>query len=124
MRQSIICERAFEFGCRILKLSERLWQRGPAARHIASELMGCGTSIGANAEEAQDGQTKADFIAKLSISRKEARETNYWLRMSLAIGAATKSEIQWELQEVGELRAMIVAAIKTARGSSSRGDGS
>jgi len=124
MAQSMICARAFDFGAKILKLSEQLWKRGPAARHIASELMGCGTSIGANAEEAQDGQTKADFIAKLSISRKEARETNYWLRMALAIGAATKSEIQWELKEVGELRAMIVAAIKTARGSSSRGDGS
>jgi len=84
--------------------------------------MGCGTSIGANAEEAQDGQTKADFIAKLSVSRKEARETAYWIRMALAKGVATKPEIEWELQEVGELRAMIVAAIKTARGSSSRGD--
>jgi four helix bundle protein len=77
MSDSIICSRAFEFGCRILKLAERLWNRGPAARHIATELMACGTSIGANAEEAQDGQTKPDFIAKLSISRKEARETRY-----------------------------------------------
>ena len=42
-------------------------------RHIASELAKCGTSIGANAEEAQDGQTKPDFIAKLAVSRKESR---------------------------------------------------
>src|SRR5215475_15403069 len=82
MSDSIICSRAFEFGCRILNLAERLWNRGPAARHIATELMGCGTSIGANAEEAQDEQTKPDFIAKLSVSRKEARETGYWLRVA------------------------------------------
>jgi four helix bundle protein len=124
MAESIICTRAFEFGWRILKLAEKLWDRGPAARHIAMQLMGCGTSIGANAEEAQDGQTKADFIAKLSVSRKEARETKYWLRMSLAIGVASNSEIEWELQEAGELRAMIVASIKTARGSTSRGSSS
>jgi four helix bundle protein len=82
---------------------------------------GCGTSIGANAEEAQDGQSKADFIAKLRVSRKEARETKYWLRVVIRIGAATAKEVEWELQEAGELRAMIVAAIKTARASSSRG---
>jgi hypothetical protein len=45
--------------------------------------MRCGTSIGSNAEEAQEGQSKADFIAKLSISRREARETSYWLRLAV-----------------------------------------
>src|SRR5438045_9314940 len=104
MAHSIICTRAFDFWVRILNLAEKLWDRGPAARHCAGQLMGCGTSIGANAEEAQDGQTKPDFIAKLSVSRKEARETKYWLRMTLAIGAASTSELEWELQEVGDLR--------------------
>jgi four helix bundle protein len=89
---------------------------------IATELMGCGTSVGANAEEAQDGQTKADFIAKLSISRKEARETGYWLRVAIRVEAASSKEVEWELREAGELRAMIVAAIRTARRSDSRGD--
>ena len=72
MSRSIICERAFEFALRILKLCERIWTRGPAARHIASELMRCAPSIGANAEEAQEGQSKADYIAKMSISSKES----------------------------------------------------
>ena len=121
MTESIICARAFEFGCRILKLAEKLWDRGPAARHVARQLMSCGTSIGANAEEAQDGQSKADFIAKLSVSRKEACETKYWLRVLVQIAAATSKEVEWELREAGELRAMIVAAIRTARQSSSRG---
>ena len=121
MADSIICVRAFEFACRILRLAEKLWDRGPAARHVAKQLMACGTSIGANAEEAQEAQTKPDFIAKLSVSRKEARETRYWLRVAVRIEATTSNEVAWELQEASELRAMIIAAIKTARASVSRG---
>ncbi len=67
---SIICDRAFEFASRLLKLCDRMHERGPSARHIANQVIRCGTSIGANAEEAQEGQTKADFIAKLSVSAK------------------------------------------------------
>jgi S23 ribosomal protein. len=121
MSESIICTRAFEFGCRVMQLSERLWDRGPAARHIASELMRCGPSVGANAEEAQDGQTKPDFVAKMAISRKESRESRYWLRLAVKLGKVKAEEVEWELKEAGELRAMIVAAIKTAQASPSRG---
>jgi four helix bundle protein len=118
--QSVICDRAFEFACRILKLCSSLWERGPTARHIALQLIKCGTSIGANAEEAQDGQSKADFIAKLSVSRKESRETIWWLRVALQIGVVTKDEVEWELDEAGQLRAMIVRAIKTAQATPNR----
>jgi len=81
--------------------------------------MRCGTSIGSNAEEAQEGQTKADFIAKLSISRKEAREASWWLRVAIKIAAAP-DEVRWELQEAQQLLAMIRSAILTARSSSRR----
>ena len=120
MAQSIICDRAFEFAVRILKLCNQLWRRGPLARHIASQLMKCGTSIGSNAEEAQEGQTKPDYIAKLSVSRKESRETRYWLRLAIRAEVVTAEEVKWELDEVGQLRAMIIGAIKTAQLSSSR----
>jgi len=120
MPESIICDRAFEFACRILGLSERLWDRGPAARHIATQLMRCGTSVGSNAEEAQEGQTKPDFIAKLSISRKEARETTWGLRVAIRIKAVAADEIQWEMSEAKQLLAMIRSAILTARSSSRR----
>ena len=121
MSDSIICERAFEFAARILALSTQLWDRGPAARRVASELIRCGTSIGANAEEAQDGQTKPDYIAKMSISRKESRETLYWLRLGLRAKVVTEEEVARELREAGELRRMIVAAIITAQSNRSRG---
>ena len=121
MTHSIICDRAFESACRVLKLSEKIAPRGLAARHVASQLIRCGTSIGSNAEEAQEGQSKADFVAKLSISRKEARETVWWLRVALRISVVTADEVEWELGEANQLRAMIIGAIRTARASSSRG---
>jgi len=123
MADSIICARAFAFSVRLLELCRKLWARGPVGRHIASELLRCGPSIGANAEEAQDGQTKPDFIAKMAISRKESRETLYWLRLSVATNTTTLQEIEWELKEAGELRAMIVRAIRTAQSNSSRKPG-
>jgi four helix bundle protein len=118
---SIICDRAFEFASRALKLCDRLNERGPSARHIANQLTRCGTSIGSNAEEAQEGQSKADFIAKLSISRKEARETSYWLRLAVKNEIVRTDEIKWELNEARQLLAMIRSAILTARSSESRG---
>ena len=93
MASRIISERAFEFACRIVQLCERLWARGPAARKVADQLFDAGTSIGANAEEAEGAQTKPDFIAKLAISRKESREAVYWLRVAIATSVATKEEL-------------------------------
>lgn len=121
MTDSIICERAFEFACRIVTLCEGMSKRGFGAYHIAKQLIRCGTSIGANAEEAQEGQTKADYIAKMSISSKESRETRWWLRLALATSAARSEEVSWELDEANQLRFMIRAAIRTARSSPSRG---
>ena len=121
MSNSVICDRSFEFASRALKLCDRIWERGPSARHVASQLMRSATSIGSNAEEAQEAQTKADFIAKMSISRKEAREACWWLRLAVEANIATPDEVAWELHEANQLLAMIRAAIRTARSSENRG---
>lgn len=115
MATSIICDRAFEFAVRIVRVTDQMWNRGPSSRHIAGQLLRCGTSIGANAEEAQDGQSKADFIARLSVSRKEAREVTFWLRLAVRVAAVTAEEVAWELDEARQLLAMIRRAILTAR---------
>ena len=83
--------------------------------------MDCGTSVGANAEEAEEGQSKPDFIAKLSISRKEARESSYWLRLAVKNDIVSAEEVKWELSEAKQLLAMIRSAILTARSSPERG---
>src|SRR5262245_61714427 len=121
MSSSLICTRSFDFAVQVLKLCDQAWDRGPSARHVAKQLLESSTSIGANAEEAQEGQTKADFIAKLSVSRKEARETIFWLRLALAAEILRKGEGLAELNEAKQLLAMIRSAIKTARESNSRG---
>jgi four helix bundle protein len=121
MESRIISERAFRFACRTVKLCERLWAQGPAARKIADQLFKSGTSIGANTAESQGGQTKPDFVTKLAIARKESWETIYWLKLAIATSVATKDEVAWELDEAQELRAMITAAVKTGQSSNWRG---
>jgi four helix bundle protein len=83
--------------------------------------MRCGTSVGANAEESQEAQTKRDFIAKLSISSKEARETRWWLRLAVRTKKVKPDDVAWELTEINQLMKMLRSAILTARESSSRG---
>ena len=95
MTQSIICQRAFEFAVRIVKLCENMSTRRMGAHHIAKQLIRCGTSIGANAEEAQEGQSKADYVAKMCVSSKEARESGYWLRLAVAVSSVNREEVAW-----------------------------
>lgn len=82
-----IRERAFEFAVRIVKLCQFLEKQRTVGRTLISQLLDAGTSIGANLEEAQAGQSRADFIHKNAISLKEARESVYWLRLILATTA-------------------------------------
>ena len=79
-----IRERAFAFAVRIVKLCKFLEKNSKVSKNLIGQLLDAGTSIGANLEEAVAGQSTADFIHKNSISLKEARESNYWLRLILA----------------------------------------
>ena len=96
MPSRIISERAFDFAVRIVRLCDRLWNADRAARKIADQLFDSGTSIGANVFEAQGGQTKPDFLARLSVSRKESWETIFWLRLAIATSIVTKEAVAWE----------------------------
>ena len=121
MGASIICERAFGLAHRLVPLCERMARLGFVARHVAGQLIEAGTSVAANANEAQEGQTKADYIAKMSIARKEARETCFWLQFAAAAGIVKSVDVQWERQEAYEVLRMIRSAIRTAQSSPSRG---
>ncbi len=121
MESRIISERTFRFACRIVKLCERLWSQGFAARKIADQLFDSGTSMGANSAESQGGQTKPDFVAKLAIARKESWETIFWLQLAIATSVVTREDVAWELDEAQQLKAMITAAVKTGQSSNWRG---
>jgi len=76
-----IQDRAFLFARQIVDFCRPVMPPGIVVRELARQLLHAGTSIGANLEEADAGQTKPDFRAKISVSRKEARESRYWLRL-------------------------------------------
>ena len=78
-------------------------------------LLRSGTSIGANVEEGQASQSRADFIAKYSIACKEARETHYWLRLLVASEVITESKLQDLIDESNQLVAILTSIIKTTR---------
>lgn len=78
--ESIIQMKSYSFSIRIVRLYQYLI-REYKEYSIAKQLLRCGTSIAANVEEAPGGQSKKDFLSKLSIAYKEARETRYWLRI-------------------------------------------
>ncbi|MCX5809943.1 MAG: four helix bundle protein [Proteobacteria bacterium] len=75
-----ILERSVKYSLKIVKFYRQL-EKDSVGRILGKQLLRSGTSIGANIYEAQGGQSKADFIAKISIAYKESRETAYWLRI-------------------------------------------
>src|SRR6185503_5506701 len=79
-----IKDRAFDFAVRIVKLCKFLENHSDVSKSVCNQLLAASTSVGANLEEAVAGQSTADFIHKNAISLKEARESNYWLRLILA----------------------------------------
>jgi four helix bundle protein len=87
-----------------------------AGGKVAEQLVKSGTSIGANVEEADGAESKRDFIHKMSIARKEARETRYWLRIVRATGLSKDAqEIGYLLQESDELVRILSAIIKSTQ---------
>lgn len=78
--QNVIQEKSFQFSLRILKLFKHLREQ-KVERDLCTQLLRSGTSIGANVEEAIGGSSRKDFIHKLEIAYREARETKYWLRL-------------------------------------------
>jgi four helix bundle protein len=76
-----IQDRSFLFATEIVDFCKPALPPGAIVRELARQLLNSGTSIGANLEEADAGQSKPDFRSKIAISRKEARETRYWLRL-------------------------------------------
>ena len=79
-----ITDRSFAFSVRIINLCKFLEKQSDISRTLINQLLAAATSVGANLEEAVAGQSKADFIHKNAIALKEARESNYWLRLIIA----------------------------------------
>ena len=105
-------ERSFEFAKRIIFLCQKLEQSSGAVRTISNQLLRSGTSIGANFEEAHGSQPKADFTAKMYISCKEARETNYWLRLLIETEMIPEKQLANLVDESSQLIAILTSVVK------------
>ena len=109
-----IQEKSFAFAVRIVKLCRFL--RDEKKEFVLSkQLLRSGTSIGANVAEAQQAQSKADFINKLNIALKEAGETNYWLRLLYATEYLTKNEYESIIADCSETERLLISIIKTSK---------
>ncbi len=112
-----IKERTFEFAVEIVKFCRLLDEKPGVNRTLGRQLLRSGTSIGANVEEAQAGQSRADFISKYSIALKEARESIYWLRLLYASGDLVGGQFKSLVPEAEEISRVIGTIIINAKKS-------
>ena len=110
---NIIIEKSYNFALRIVKLSKYLDDKG--AYVISRQILKSGTSIGANVAESQYAQSKNDFVSKLSISLKEAHETEYWLRLLKDSEYINENEFNSIHSECVDIQKILTAIIKHSK---------
>jgi four helix bundle protein len=110
MQESIIQQKSFAFALQVIGLYKQLLAQREYV--LSKQLLKSGTSIGANVEEAAAGQSRKDFLSKMSIALKEARETRFWLRL-LRESDLAKVEVTNELRSVDELIRILTSIVKT-----------
>ena len=107
-------KKSFLFAVRIVKLCKHL-NLNRKEYVLSKQLLRAGTSIGANIAEAEQAQSRADFISKMNIALKEAVESNYWLRLLQATDYLSETEFSSIYSDCRELERMLTAIIKTTR---------
>lgn len=112
MKENIIQDKSFEFALTIIALYKKLQEEREYI--ISKQVLRSGTSIGANIEEAIAGQSRKDFLSKISISLKEARETRYWLQL-LKESNLTNIDTEPYLNSSIELINILSAIVKTTK---------
>lgn len=109
-----IDERSFALAVQVVELAKHLL-RTANDRTLTRQLLRSGTSIGANVTEAQAAQSRKDFIAKMSIAHKEAREARYWLRLIKATQKPLAHQLAPLEQEVDEVGRILAAILKNTK---------
>ncbi len=109
-----LLEKSIKFASRIVKLYQYLLKEKHESI-ISKQIIRSGTSIGANANEAIYGISKADFIAKLQISLKETAETEYWLRLLVLSEYITEAEGDSLINDCLEIKRILISSLNTAK---------
>ena len=120
--KSLIKKRTYEFALKIIDLYKTLISKNEYV--LSKQLLKAGTSIGANVEEALAEQSRADFLSKMSIASKEARESNYWLRLIRDSKILEDRFITPLIAESSEIIRMLTSIVKTTSNSSTLRSGS
>ena len=110
---SPIRDKCYAFALKSIRLARDL--RRLREYELASQILRAGTSIGANVEEAQAASSKADFVAKVAIGAKEAREAQYWLCLVRDSSTEAGLDMDGMLDEATELIRLLTAIVKTGR---------
>ena len=116
--KSLIKKKAYEFALRIVDLYRMLISANEYV--LSKQLLKAGTSIGANVEEAIAGQSRADFLSKMSIASKEARESNYWLRLIKDSKILEGHNVDALLAESSEIVRILTSIVKTTSSNNSK----
>ncbi|GAA4444454.1 four helix bundle protein [Pontibacter saemangeumensis] len=117
MGKSIIADKSYAFAVRVVKMYQHL-SAEKKEFVLSKQVMRSGTSVGANVQEATGGQSTSDFIYKLSIARKEARETAYWLRLLHDTGYMEQKQFESIYTDCQELEKILNSIILTSQGKS------
>lgn len=113
MKENIIQQKSFGFALLIIELYKKLVERKEFI--ISKQIFRSGTSIGANIEESIGAQSRNDFISKISISYKEARETEYWLKLLLGGEYVTQKEFDFYTEQIVEILKLLTAIQKSTK---------
>ena len=119
MRDNILVDKSISFAVRIIKL-HRYLIKTKKETIISKQIVRSGTSIGANINEANYGQSKADFISKLHIALKETAETEYWLRLLVLSEYIGHEMGQSMIEDCLELKRILISSINTAKRTQSK----
>ncbi|MBQ3416490.1 MAG: four helix bundle protein [Ruminococcus sp.] len=111
---NIIEKKSFDFAIRIIKLYRYLGDK-KKEYVLSKQILRSGTSIGANIAEAQQAQSKADFVSKISIALKETTETKYWLRLLNASDYLNNVEIKTILEDCVEIEKILTSILKSSK---------
>ncbi|GJM27470.1 MAG: four helix bundle protein [Cyclobacteriaceae bacterium] len=106
-------KKSYQFSLQIIRVCKDLKIRREF--ELSKQLLKSGTSIGANVEEALGAPSKKDFINKLSIAYKEARETTYWIKLLKSANKIPSSRVMDLLDESQQLERILVSILKTSK---------
>ena len=112
--ENVVKEKSKKFAVRIVKLYQYLTEE-KREYVLSKQLLRSGTSVGANVREALQGQSKADFIAKMSVSLKEINETEYWLELLFETDFLSEAQYTSIIADCNELTRLLTSIVKTSR---------